>query len=347
MSYRGTISTESSLASTDTISAPRGAASPKVIALFGASDSNSKLYAYNMSTTFGGFTGALIGRSNTTSISLLPIAQGTTDTGTDPFGLYNATIAGGAVATRPCFGWFNYTSLLAILTADGKLGIGYSSVADVTHMLTVTRPAATSAAYRTMRLIPTADTGQTASTEINGFKLGTATRTWAGGNFTNQREVYFEAPVYTFAGPSVITTAATVAIDAVPISGTNATITNAHSLWVQSGQTRFDGVFATGARMVTTVRVPTTTPVTVTTADEIVACNMASSVAVAVDLPSAPAVGTTFVIKDAKGDAGTYNITITPAAGKINGQNTLVISTNNGKARLVYTGITNCEWSAA
>ena len=52
-----------------------------------------------------------------------------------------------------------------------------------------------------------------------------------------------KAPTYAFTGASTMTTAATLAIEAAPIAGTNATITNAYSLWVQAGAVRFDGNF--------------------------------------------------------------------------------------------------------
>ncbi len=40
--------------------------------------------------------------------------------------------------------------------------------------------------------------------------------------------------------------------------------------------------------------------------------------------------GEAFIVKDGKGDAGTNNITITPAAGNIDGNPTYVINTNYG-----------------
>jgi hypothetical protein len=45
------------------------------------------------------------------------------------------------------------------------------------------------------------------------------------------------APTYSFVGASTITTAATVSISGVPTAGTNATITNAYALLVESGGT--------------------------------------------------------------------------------------------------------------
>lgn len=87
-----------------------------------------------------------------------------------------------------------------------------------------------------------ASTGLTASSEVNGFIYSLATnRQWSTGAITTQREFLISAPTYRFVGASVITTAATLAISGAPIASTNATITNSHALWIQSGQSHFDG----------------------------------------------------------------------------------------------------------
>jgi len=84
-------------------------------------------------------------------------------------------------------------------------------------------------------------TNQTLSTEINGVDFNlSATRQWATGAITNQREFLIQAPTYRFVAASTITSAATFAISAAPIAGTNATITNSYSIWSQSGGVRFD-----------------------------------------------------------------------------------------------------------
>jgi hypothetical protein len=44
------------------------------------------------------------------------------------------------------------------------------------------------------------------------------------------------------------------------------------------------------------------------------------------------------IIKDGKGDAATNNITVTPAAGTIDGSSTAVINTNYGSMQLIYNG---------
>jgi hypothetical protein len=82
----------------------------------------------------------------------------------------------------------------------------------------------------------------TTATEFVGFDANMSrTSTWTAGTATTQREILFRAPTYAGATASAtFTTAATVAISAAPIAGTNAIITNAYSLWTQAGTARFD-----------------------------------------------------------------------------------------------------------
>jgi len=97
-------------------------------------------------------------------------------------------------------------------------------------------------AYGIATFVAGADTTRTASTEINNVYFNLAvTQQWATGAITTQREVLVEAPTYGFVGASTITNAATFAITGAPIAGTNATITNAYALWVQSGNVAFGG----------------------------------------------------------------------------------------------------------
>jgi hypothetical protein len=88
---------------------------------------------------------------------------------------------------------------------------------------------------------PTPSASFTASTETVGFDVAMSrTATWATGALTTQREMLVRKPTYAFLGASTITTAATLAIEGVPVAGSNATITNAYSLWTQAGTVRFD-----------------------------------------------------------------------------------------------------------
>jgi hypothetical protein len=106
---------------------------------------------------------------------------------------------------------------------------------------------------------------------------------------------------------------------------------------------RGDGQLTTTGSKVDKLRVALTTPVTVVAGtDYIVVSNLTTPGAVAVNLPATPATGLTYIIKDGKGDAGANNITITPAAGNIDGVGTLVIAANYGRAVLTYNGT---EWN--
>ena len=105
----------------------------------------------------------------------------------------------------------------------------------------------------------------------------------------------------------------------------------------------FTGINSFLAGLIFQVRVVTAAgAVTITSADYIVVVNKTVGAATTVNLP-AGVLGMYFVIKDGRGDAGTNNITITPAAGNIDGSPTLVISTNFGVARIVFNG---SQWNA-
>lgn len=81
--------------------------------------------------------------------------------------------------------------------------------------------------------------------------------------------------------------------------------------------------------------------VTVSATDDVVVVNKTVGAATTANLP-AGVTGRRYTIKDGKGDAAANNITITPAAGTIDGAATLVIAANYGKATLIYNGT---EWN--
>ena len=90
------------------------------------------------------------------------------------------------------------------------------------------------------------------------------------------------------------------------------------------------------------VRVAVATPVAVSaTTDEIISVQVPGPVAVAVNLP-AGVTGQVFTIKDGLGLAAPATpITITPAAGTIDGAATATINAPFGSLTLVYSGV---EW---
>lgn len=75
---------------------------------------------------------------------------------------------------------------------------------------------------------------------------------------------------------------------------------------------------------------------TVLASDSIVAAD--SSAARAITLNASPSTGQTVTIKDDDGTAGTNNITITPAAGNIDGAGTYVMNVNYQSVTLTYSG---------
>lgn len=75
-----------------------------------------------------------------------------------------------------------------------------------------------------------------------------------------------------------------------------------------------------------------------TSTDDILIVNKASGASTAVTLPSSPETGRRVTVKDGKGDANSNNITISAAAGNIDGSATLVISTAYGVKNLIYNG---------
>lgn len=95
---------------------------------------------------------------------------------------------------------------------------------------------ATTGSTYALKLTGGAHTTRTASTEANDvyFDLSRTVQ-FATGALTTQRAFLVDAPTYGFVGASTITDAATVAIEAAPVAGTNATITRSHALWVQGG----------------------------------------------------------------------------------------------------------------
>lgn len=97
------------------------------------------------------------------------------------------------------------------------------------------------------------------------------------------------------------------------------------------------GVIVDATRVVTAAGA-----VTVSSTDHVVVVNKTTGAATAVTLPASPVAGREIIIKDGKGDAGLNIITITPAAGAIDGAANALIATNYQSLTLVYNG---AEWS--
>ena len=97
-------------------------------------------------------------------------------------------------------------------------------------------------------------------------------------------------------------------------------------------------ISATGTP-VQAVQIAVTTPVTVTSADDVISVQVPGPVAVAVNLP-AGVTGQLFYIKDGLGLAAPATpITVTPTAGTIDGAATATIDAPYGALTLVYSGV--------
>jgi len=142
-------------------------------------------------------------------------------------------VNGGALGT-PLSGTVTNLTGTASININGTVGAttpstGAFTTLSATGNTTFTPAARTSGAASYFTVTTPADTGQTASTEVIGANYTAATRQWATGALTLQRERVFAAPTYSFVGASTLTTAVNVDI-ATPVQGTNATITNAYAL---------------------------------------------------------------------------------------------------------------------
>lgn len=136
--------------------------------------------------------------------------------------------------------------------ASGQLAIALTGVQRLlwtTNTLSSSPMAATTGTPTSWTFTQPAHTGLTASTENTSFNLNTsATKQFATGALTTQREVRIQAPTYAFVGASTITTAVTLDIGGAPITGANATLTNSYSLrtfgMVQFANAAGDGGFS-------------------------------------------------------------------------------------------------------
>jgi len=111
-----------------------------------------------------------------------------------------------------------------------------------TGALGLSQAVSTSGSPTLLTLTGAAHTTLTASTEATDIHANLArTVQFATGDITSQRAVRVSAPTYSFVGASTITTAATFAISGSPGIGANATATNRYALWVEAGDSFFNG----------------------------------------------------------------------------------------------------------
>lgn len=132
-----------------------------------------------------------------------------------------------------------------------------------------------------------------------------------------------------------ISNATAACTTAIGTSGATLPLLNANNTF--SGITTL-GRVRTAERTVTVAGAVTVSA----TADFFICVNKGTGQATTVNLPASPVAGDTYIIKDCKGDAATNNITITPAAGNIDGAATYVMSTNYQAQGVTYNG---SSWS--
>jgi hypothetical protein len=183
---------------------------------------------------------------NTTALGVVRIGQGT------------SVVDIGEVASSVSAIWLNASTpsvtnyaikggstntSINVLSGNVSLGVANAGKFFITATaLSTAFSATTSGVVAPFTFTHPANTNQTLSTESIGVDFNlSATVQHATGALATQRAFVIKAPTYSFVGASTITTAATLAISAAPIAGTNGTITNAYALWVQGGKSLFAG----------------------------------------------------------------------------------------------------------
>lgn len=191
------------------------------------------------STTFDvivSLNSAVVAPIRASQLGAGPIAQWQTTIGTTRAAVQNS-------------GDFSTIGAYEITTGDpsnGAADVSMSRSAAATMKLTgaVTQEAAARTSGNPTfysRVVTPADTGLTAGTESMGIQLGgdgaggTVVRQFLTGAISQQREVRVAAPTYAFVGASTITKAASFAIGAAPVAGTNCTITAPFAMLIESG----------------------------------------------------------------------------------------------------------------
>lgn len=121
-----------------------------------------------------------------------------------------------------------------IFTATSYAGIGATATSGTT--LKLTQAAASSGIPTLLSVTSGAHTGMTSGVEDVGINFNlTATKQWAAGAITTQREVLIQNPTYSFVSASTITNAITVDVAGAPLAGSFATLTNKIAMRVQAG----------------------------------------------------------------------------------------------------------------
>jgi len=141
----------------------------------------------------------------------------------------NANLTGHvtSVGNAAVLGSFTMAQLSAAVSDGDPAYVGAANTFTAANAFAPTARTSGSASYLT--ITTPADTTLAASTESIGVNKTAATRQFATGALTTQREVVLDAPTYGFVGASTVTTAVNLDVKS-PIAGTNATLTNRYAI---------------------------------------------------------------------------------------------------------------------
>jgi hypothetical protein len=190
-------------------------------------------YTLGSNNTYFGFA-CLLNTTGSGNVGL-GYCAGQYETGSNAFYIDNQdrTNTAGDKAGALLYGTFNATPASQTLVVNAAL---------TSFKLNVSQPVSTSGSPTAFTLTGAAHTTLTLSTEATDVNFNLSrTVQFATGALTTQRAMRVQAPTYSFVGASTITTASTLSISGAPVAGTNATITNAYALNVESGTTIFNG----------------------------------------------------------------------------------------------------------
>ena len=124
----------------------------------------------------------------------------------------------------------------------------------------------------------------------------------------------------------------TAAVANTGSSGSTVPLLNGNNIY--SGVSTYSGSLVLSTRVITAAGSVTVSATT----DYFICINKTTSAATTVNLPASPATGLTFVIKDCGGVAATYNNTIAPSAGNIDGTVYYIQNINHQSTTVTYDG---------
>ena len=140
-------------------------------------------------------------------------------------------------------------------------------------------------------------------------------------------------------GPSLSTDNAIARFDGT----TGKVIQNSSATLDDNGNITTNGGISLAGYLRRNVRIVTVAgPVTGLVSDDLILINKTVGASTTVTLPSSPVTGQLIVVKDAKGDAFTNNITVNPSAGTIDGLSSFILTQNYQALTFIYNGT---EWN--